>query len=209
MRRREFLRVLGGGLAAWPVAWPLAARAQPPAMPVIGFLNGASAAAYAGRVDAFLQSLSQAGYAVGRNVAIEYRWANGQTERLPALAKDLASRPVDLIVAGGNAAIQAARTATTTFPIVFSTSSDPVHVGFVTSLARPGSNLTGVTTLNVEVGAKRLELLHEVVPRAKAVAALINPTNPNAEILLRDLRAAAGALALQLHILRATSERDL
>ena len=178
MRRREFIALLGGSAAA---AWPLAARAQQPAMPVIGFLNGASADGYAIAARAFRQGLKDTGYVEGENVAIEYRWAEGQYNRLPALAADLVRRKVDVIAANG-VALSPARVATTTIPIVFTTSLDPVQEGYVASLNRPGGNVTGVTSLSVEVGPKRLELLHELVPTANVIGLLINPNNPNAQM---------------------------
>ena len=205
MRRRELIALLGG--AAATAAWPLAARAQQPAMPVIGYLHSASPDGYADRVRAFRQGLSETGYVEGRNIAIEYRWAKSQYDRLPALAADLVRRQVTVIVVNGPSALSA-KGATTTIPIVFLTGVNPVEAGLVASLNRPGGNLTGVTTLNVELEPKRLELLHELVPTATIIALLVNPTNPNAETLLRDLQAAARTLGLQLHVLRASTERD-
>jgi putative tryptophan/tyrosine transport system substrate-binding protein len=179
-------------------------------MPVIGFLSSETPSGYAHRVAAFRQGLSEASYVEGRNVAIEYRWAEGHNDRLPALAADLVRRPVAVIAAAGTAAAVAAKAATTTIPIAFSMAVDPVAEGFVASLARPGGNLTGVTSLNVEVGPKRLELLHEVVPSATSMALLVNPTNPSlAEPFSRALQAAARALGLQLHVLHASSEREI
>jgi putative ABC transport system substrate-binding protein len=204
IRRREFITLLGGFAASWP----LVARAQQPVMPVIGFLNGASANPYAPMVAAFRGGLSETGYVEGRNVAIEFRWAESQYDKLPALAADLVSRQVGVIAATTVPAVPAAKAATTTIPIVFVAGGDPVQQGLVASLNRPGGNLTGVTTLNVELGPKRLELLRELVPTATSIAALVNPTGPIAETLSRDLRDAAGTLGLPLHVLHASSEPD-
>jgi putative ABC transport system substrate-binding protein len=203
IRRREFTATLGATVAAWP----LVARAQQPAMPVIGFLHSESPGPYAIHLRAFRQGLSETGHVEGRNVAIEYRWAESQYDRLPALAADLVRRRVTVITANGPA-VQVAKTATATIPIVFFTGGDPVKLGLVASLARPGGNLTGVTNLGVELGPKRLELLHEVAPMATVVALFINPTNPFAEALTRDVQAAASTLGLVLHVLHANTERD-
>jgi len=202
MRRREFITLLGGA-----TAWPLSARAQQPAPPMVGFLNSGSPRSYPNNVRAFHQGLGEGGFVEGRNVAIEYRWAEGQTDRLPAMAADLVRRQVTVIFANGPAALPA-KAATTTIPIVFATAIDPVEVGLVASLNRPGGNLTGVTTLNVELGPKQLQLLHELVPSATIMAALVNPNSPGAEVQTRDLPMVAGALGLQLHVLHASAERD-
>src|ERR1700674_3242696 len=208
MRRREFI-TLTGGAAALSFLWPLAARAQQPAMPVIGILGtwpGSVAASPA--LAAFRQGLSEAGYVEGRNVAFEYRWAENQFDRLPALAADLVRRQVTVIFAGNIRTALAAKAATATIPIVFSSSADPVQSGLVASLSRPGGNLTGVTSLATEVGPKRLELLHEAVPTATLIGLLLNPTNPQTEAFLRDQQAAARILGLGLHVLYASAERD-
>jgi putative tryptophan/tyrosine transport system substrate-binding protein len=210
LRRREFI-ALFGGTAASAVLWPLAARAQqPPPLPVIGFLSSASPDQYAKRLRAFRQGLKEAGYVEGQNVAIQYRWAESQYDRLPALAAELVHRQVDVIAAGGGTpSAVAAKAATATIPIVFAVAVDPVKVGLVASLSRPGDNLTGITNLNVEVGPKRLELLHELIPTATIIALLVNPTSPSiAEPFLRALKAAASTLGLQLHVLQASTEQD-
>jgi putative tryptophan/tyrosine transport system substrate-binding protein len=206
IRRREFFTLLGGAAAAWPFA----ARGQQAVMPVIGFLSSASPDVYGIRLRAFHQGLKETGYIEGQNVVIEYRWAEGQNDRLPALVGELVHRQVSVIAAaGGTPGAVAAKNATATIPIVFGVAVDPVQVGLVASLNRPGGNLTGVTNLNVEVAPKRLELLHEVVPSATSVALLVNPTSPSiAEPFSRVTQAAATALGLQLHVLQARSESD-
>jgi putative tryptophan/tyrosine transport system substrate-binding protein len=205
MNRRRFVT-----LGAAAAVWPLAARAQQPVMPVVGFLGSASPEAYARRLPAFHQALKETGYVEGQNVEVEYRWAQGRSDRLRALAAELVRRQVALIVAAGSSSALAAKAETTTLPIVFSAATDPVKVGLVASLNRPGGNVTGVTSLNVEVGPKRLELLHEVVPSATSMALLVNPTNPSiAEPFSRALQEAARALGLQLHVLHASSEREI
>ena len=205
MQRREFITLIGGAAAAWP----LAARAQQPAMPVVGFLNVASAKGYAPQLSAFLKGLSETGYVDGQNVAIEYRWAEGQTDRLPVMVADLVHRHVTVIAATSTPAVIAAKAATTTIPIVFEMASDPVRLGLVASLNRPGGNVTGVTNTNVEIVPKRLQLLHKLVPTASVIALLVNPTNPIvAETNTKGLQAAARNFGLELHVLNASTERD-
>jgi putative tryptophan/tyrosine transport system substrate-binding protein len=195
MRRREFIILLGGGAT---VAWPLVARAQQPAMPVIGFLHSTSPDGNADRVRAFRQGLKEAGFVEGENVAVEYRWAENQMDRLPALAAELVRRRVAVIAAIGNNPAFAAKAATTTTPIVFLSAEDPVRLGLVTSLARPNANLTGINWFPAEVAAKRLELLRELVPGAARIAVLVDPTNAASnESTLRDVEAAAHSLGLQ------------
>jgi putative tryptophan/tyrosine transport system substrate-binding protein len=204
MRRREFVTLLGGA-----AAWPLTARAQQAAMPVIGFLSSASPQSYAHVVAAFRQGLKEAGHVESKSIAIEYRWAEGQYERLPSLAAELVRRQVAVIATTSTPAAFAARAATTTIPIVFELGFDPVALGLVASLNRPGGNLTGVTNLSVEIGLKQLGLLHELVPAATAVALLVNPADRAlAEVVTRDAQLAAGKLGLQLHVLHASTERD-
>jgi len=211
MRRREFMTLLGGAAAAWP----LAARAQQPIKPVIGFLSSYSSSdAFAQRLlAAFHQGLKQAGYVENQNVAIEYRWAGSEYERLTALATELARRPVNVIATGSSSlAVLAAKTATTTIPIVFLMGGDPVKLGLVASLNRPGGNLTGITTLNTEITPKRVEVLRELVPTTTIMAVLVNPTNnpANVEVEIRQAEAAANSLGLQtIHILQASTEPDL
>jgi putative ABC transport system substrate-binding protein len=205
MRRRKFITLFGGAT----VAWPLAARAQQLAVPVVGFMNLESPHGYARPLAAFLKGLSEAGYVDGHNVAIEYRWADDQYDRLPAMAADLVHRQVAVIAATTTAAALAAKAATTTIPIVFETAADPVQRGLVASLNRPGGNVTGVTQLTVGLMPKELELLHELVPTARVIALLVNPTDTTVtEIESREMVSAARALGLELHILNASTERD-
>ena len=205
MRRREFVTLLGGTAAAWP----LAARAQQSAKPVIGFVGSDSPDLYADRLRAFRLGLKETGFIEGQNVAIEYRWAEGRNDNLPALTVDLIRRQVAVIVATTTPSALAAKVATKTIPIVFFVAGDPVELGVVASLNRPGGNLTGATTLTLEVGPKRLELLHQMIPTATAIALLVNPTSPNlAEAQSRDLQTPARTLGLQIHVLRASTDRD-
>jgi putative ABC transport system substrate-binding protein len=207
MRRREFLTVLGGAAAAWP----LAARAQQAVLPVIGVLSGVSAAQWADRMAAFHRGLSETGFVEGHNVAIEYRWAEGQLDRLPAMAADLISRRAAVILAAGtDVALQAAMGATKTIPIVFITGSDPVAAGFVSSLARPEGNVTGITFISVELIAKRLELVHQLLPRAARIALLVNPSNPGiAESNIESSQAAARRVGLEIIVLKAATEGEI
>jgi len=206
MKRREFITLLGGTAATWP----LAACAQQRGMPVIGFLTSTSPQVYAPRLRALAQGLKEEGYIEGQNVAIEYRWAEDHEDRLPVLAAELVHRQVTVIAAGGSPSSVAAKAATATIPIVFETATDPVTLGLVASLNRPGGNLTGVTNLNVEVGQKRLQLLRELLPAATIIAVLVNPSAPAiTEQFMRVLEAAAPALGMQLHVLHASTDRDL
>src|SRR5262245_10051813 len=207
MKRRAFITLLSGAAAAWP----LAAQAQQPAMPVIGFLGSGSADLWANEVRAFQQGLRETGYVEGRNVAIEYLWAEGQNDRVPSLVADLIRRQITVIAAPGSTrAALAAKAATSTIPIVFAIATDPVQLGLIDSLNRPGGNVTGLVTLNVEIAPKRLELLHELFPNATSFALLINPTNPAlAEPVSRNVEAAAHTLAIKLHTLHASRDPDL
>jgi putative tryptophan/tyrosine transport system substrate-binding protein len=203
--RREFITLLGGA-----AAWPLAARAQQSAMPVVGFLHSASLDGYAPMVAAFREGLKETGYIEGQSVTIEFRWAESKYDQLPALAINLVDRKVTVIVVGSTPAALAAKAATTTIPIVFSIASDPVDVGLVAGLNRPGGNLTGVSNLNVELGSKQLEVLHELVPTATIVALLVNPTNRKlTETTTSDAQAAARTLGLQLHVVTASSQGEI
>jgi putative tryptophan/tyrosine transport system substrate-binding protein len=198
MERREFITLLGGTVASWP----LAARAQQPSMPVIGFLHPTSLDAYADRLRPFREGLKDAGFIEGENVAIEYRWAENQTDRLPALAAELARRQVAVIAAPGPPAALAAKAATTTIPIVFLMNEDPVRLGLVANLARPGGNATGINFFNSELAAKRLRLLHDLVPTAVRIGVLVNPANiPSTESTLRDIPEAARAMGLQIQMI--------
>jgi putative ABC transport system substrate-binding protein len=205
MKRREFITLLGGAAAAWPFS----ARAQQPAMPVVGFLNGASPIEWAVFVDAFKKGLDDEGYSDGKNVAIEYRWAEGRYDRLPGLAAELVGRRVSVLIAtGGDVAAQAAKSATNTTPIVFTIGGDPVKLGLVASLNRPGGNMTGVSVLTTSLGSKRLEVLSEVVPKAELIAMLVNPNNRNYGGQIRDTQEAARALGRQILLLEASREDD-
>ena len=205
MNRRGLL-IIGAGAAAWP----LAASAQQKAMPVIGFLNGASPGPFAPYAAAFRLGLSETGYVEGQNLAIEYRWAEGQFDRLPALAADLVTSKVDVIASlGGLPAVLAAKHATSTIPVVFETGVDPVAAGLVASLARPGGNLTGVTIQAGELMSKRLEMLIELVPQAKVIALLANQNNAAAEIMIQNAQEAAGIKGVQLAILKASTETEI
>jgi putative ABC transport system substrate-binding protein len=206
MRRREFMTLLGGAAAAWP----LAARAQQP-LPVVGYLGIETPELWASRLQAFRQGLGETGYVEGRNVAIEYRWAEGRNERLPALASDLVRRQVNVIAApGSTASVLAAKAATQTIPIVFMVGTDPVQIGLVASLNRPGGNLTGIVNLTIEVAAKRFEVLHELAPAAASLALLVNPANRvNAEALVTETQRAARSLGVELLVLNASSQTEI
>jgi putative tryptophan/tyrosine transport system substrate-binding protein len=201
MRRRDFIKVIAGS-----ATWPISARAQETAKPVIGFLNAASVRGYERQVAAFLKGLAEMGFVDGQNVTVEYRWADGQHDRLPTMAAELVRRQVAVIAATTTPAALAARLATTTIPIVFEGGNDPIRVGLVARLDRPGGNITGVTQLNTQVGSKRLQLLHEVVGKAAVIAYLVNPNEPNPEIA--DMQEAARNLGVELRILNARSEPE-
>src|SRR5262245_18511213 len=208
MRRREFITLLGGGAAA---AWPVAARAQQPAMPVVGFVSGRSIESSARFGAVFRKAINEAGFVEGQNVMVEYHWLDGQYDRLPALMAELIRRRVAVIATPGfNAGAQAAKAATTTIPIVFGVAEDPIKLGLVASLARPGGNATGINLLPAEIGAKRLGLLHDLVPKAVRIAVLVNPANSStAEATLRDIPEAARALGLQIQVLHAGTSREI
>jgi putative ABC transport system substrate-binding protein len=205
MRRREFITLIGGAVAAWP---PLA-RAQQPTMPVIGLLSSASSHDYGPMIAAFRKSLGETGYVEGRNVTIEYLWADDQYDRLPALAADLVRRQVSVIVAASTPAALAAKPATKAIPIVFAIGGDPVRTGLVDSLSRPGGNVTGAAHINVETAPKRLELLHELAPAEKVMGLLVNPTNPLAKSVVTAVQAAGGSLGLELQVVHARADEDL
>ena len=206
MRRREFIKLVGGTAAAWP----LEARAQQPAMPVIGFLGAPSAAPYARYVAAIHQGMKEVGYVEHQNVAMEYRWADGQYDRLPALAADLVGRRVAVIVPiGGAPATLAAKAATSTIPIVFNMGADPIQLGLVANLNRPGGNVTGIAMMTLEIERKRLELLHEIAPASTSVAVLLNPSNAQAQTQEREAQAAARVIGRQVLVLKAATEREI
>jgi putative ABC transport system substrate-binding protein len=205
MRRREFIMLLGGAAATWP----LVARAQQPAMPVVGFLHYGSPDTFAHIAEAVRRGLKEAGYVEGQNVAIQYRWADGHYDRLPALAADLIGRQVTVITAGGNVAAQVAKRATAAIPIVFTSGADPVTSGLVGSLSRPGANLTGVTLIAAEMAVKRLELMRDLLPHARVVAMIINPDYPEADSEMAEVEAAGRIVGLQIQRVTATSEREL
>jgi len=203
MKRREFITALGSAFA-----WPLAVHAQQSAMPVVGFIAAGTSEGYALALEGFLKGLSETNYVDGKNIQIEYRWAENQYDRLQAMAAELARKQVAVIAAPTTPAARAAKAATAVIPIVFTTIANPVQIGFVDSLNRPGGNMTGVTLMSVEVGPKLLELLHVALPSATIMALLVNPTNPNVETQSRTLQAAAVKLGLQVQVLNASSERD-
>jgi len=208
MKRREFVVALGGAAATSPFLWPLALRAQQP-LPVIGFMNNGAAKAYGGLAAAFRQGVSETGFFDGQNVTIEYHWSEGYDDRLPEMAADLVRRRVSVIAATGTPTALAAKAATTTIPIVFETAGDPIKLGLVASLNRPGGNITGVTQLSSELVSKRLGLLHDLIPTARIIGFLVNPTDPRTETQTKDTQDAAQALGLQSHVLNASTEAEI
>jgi putative ABC transport system substrate-binding protein len=205
MKRRDFVALLGGAAAAWPVA----ARAQQPGMPGIGYLNPTSLDGNRAGLAAFLEGLKEGGYVESRNVAVEYRWAEGRYDRLPALAADLTQRQVKVIVADSTLAVRAAKAATATIPIVFQVGSDPVAAGLVASLNRPGGNITGITNITTTLAAKRLELLHQLAPHAATIGVLVDPTAATADAQRSDLQAPASVLELRLLVLNASNDHEI
>ena len=205
MRRREFIALLGGAASAWP----LAARTQQPAMPIVGFLHARAPETSVAQVEAFRRALAENGYVDGQNLSIEFRWARGQYDQLPAMAAELVRHPVDLLIGGSEPAAIAAKAATSTIPIIFSIGSDPIKLGLVASFNRPGGNVTGIDILTSNLNAKRLGLLHEVAPRAEPIGVLLNPNSPVAQTQLGDVQAAAGALSLRIRELHASSVTDV
>ncbi len=206
MRRRDFIKALGGAVGGAAVTWPLAARAQ--RVPVIGYLAAGNPVSEARLVSAFIKGLGETGYQDGKNAKIEFRWAENQYDQLPRMAAELAGREVAVIAATTTPAVRAAKAATDTIPIVFTMIADPVQIGLVASLNRPGGNVTGATLLSVEIGPKLVEIVHGAVPSARTMALLINPTNPNAEVQSKSIQQAAAKLGVTLHILNASTERD-
>jgi ABC-type uncharacterized transport system substrate-binding protein len=204
LKRREFITLLGGA-----AAWPVAARAQQPAVPVIGFLNSAVAQAFTNRVAAYRRGLGEVGFVEAKNVAIEYRWANGQYDRLQSMAADLVSRRVDVITAGGPPAASAAKTATSVIPIVFTTGDDPVQAGLVPNLNRPGGNVTGVHLFLSKLSAKKLGLLRDLLPQATVIAGLLNSANQSAEVQAKDLQVAGNASGLRIQIAHASNDQEI
>lgn len=206
MRRREFIKALVGSTAA---AWPLATRAQQPAMPVIGFLSSGSPEAFRHLVSGFQQGLKEAGYVDGQNVVIEYHWADGQYDRLTGMVADLIRRSVNVIAATTTPAALAAEASKTTIPIIFATAGDPVRLGLVASLNRPGRNITGISQVSSELVPKRLGLLHDLVPTATTIGLLVNPKDPRSKTQIRDMQDAARAIGMQIHVLNASTEGEI
>jgi ABC-type uncharacterized transport system substrate-binding protein len=206
MRRREFIALLGAAAAA---TWPLPADAQQPAMPVIGFVSSGSPGPYQHLVAGFLLGLKETGYVDGQNVLIEYRWAEGRYDRLPEMVADLIRRPVNVIAASTTPAALAAEASKTAIPIIFDTAGDPIRLGLVSSLNRPGRNITGVTQLSSELVAKRLGLLRDLIPKATAIGLLVNPADPRTKTQIKDMQEAARSLGLQIHVVDDSSDREL